>query len=184
MPRIVFALILLCSLPLLCAAQSRSESKPAARTNFTSVYTDLKRDCKAKPEPKGAETGSDPLVICKSVGGYRISIGYSAMDAGISIESLKDKDDSINLDVVCSNFGGKVEWRLANGKPFAVIIRLGKYKDRSNSDNPCAEANRLGSTLVVKGMKGWQHINFEVDGATPNANVIAREKADQNYSKK
>lgn len=29
----------------------------------------------------------------------------------------------------------KFEWRLANGKPFAVIMRVGKYKNADNGSD-------------------------------------------------
>lgn len=45
-------------------------------------------------------------------------------------------------------------------------------------------ANRTGSRLVVKGLKGWEHIGFEVDGSAANANEKARRMADENYSKR
>ena len=73
---------------------------------------------------------------------------------------------------------------MADGKPFAVIIRFGKYKESSDGGDPFAEGNRTGSRLVIKGLKGWEHIDFEVDGATADANQKAREMADQNYTKK
>lgn len=45
-------------------------------------------------------------------------------------------------------------------------------------------ANRTGCRLVVKGLKGWEHIGFEVDGSAANANEKARRMADENYSER
>jgi hypothetical protein len=176
----------LCSLLLgLCLTSSvTAQMKSAAKANFTSIYTDVKRDCKTLPVAKGAETGSDPETVCKDVGGYRIAIGYSAWGASLAAESLKNRNDTT---VLGSDYGGygakgeKIEWRIANGKPFAVIMRIGKYKESNDSGNPFAEENRTGSILVVKGLKGWERIDFVVDGATTDANVKARLLADQNY---
>ncbi len=160
-------------------ALTQKSAKPA----FTSVYTDMKNDCKMLPEPPGTPEGGDPLERCKGFGGYRISISYSALHATLSIENPKKRNDSVDIAALCSDYGAKLEWRLANGKPFAVIVRLGKYKDQDSSDNPCVQTNKTGNMLVVKGLKGWEHINFEINGANHDANERAREMADQNYSK-
>ena len=162
--------------------QGKSNSKAAPQTNFTSVYTDMRQDCKSLPEPPGTPEGVDPIVACKGYGDYRILISYSACTAGLEVESLKNPNDTISLgeDYGDGRGGGrKVEWRMANSKPFAVIIRFGKHK----GDDFCA-FERTDSKLVIKGLKDWEHIDFEIDGATPDANVKAREMADQNYSKK
>jgi hypothetical protein len=147
----------------------------------------MKRSCRLLPEPKGADSGGDPAGVCKGYGGYRIFISHSAWSAGFSVEKIKNRDESIQLGSDYSSYGArgeKVEWRLANGVPFAVIMRLGKYKERDDGENPYTDANRIGSTLVVKGLKGWEQIDFTVDGAASDANAKARELADQNYSKK
>jgi hypothetical protein len=176
--------ILVVSLVLVVCASSAFTQKESKAT-FKSVYTDMKRDCRILKEPASAERG-DPAGACKGFGGHRIFISHSAWSANYSIEKLNNQNESIELGTDYSSYGSKgekVEWRLANGKPFAVIMRVGRYKERADGENPYADENRTGSTLVVKGLKGWEHINFKVDGATPDANVKARTIADQNYSK-
>jgi hypothetical protein len=77
----------------------------------------------------------------------------------------------------------KIEWRLANGKPFAVIYRI----DKSKSDQPeemWRPENKTGEFLVIKGLKGYEYIDFEIDAKTPQANLKAREMADGAYTKK
>jgi hypothetical protein len=147
----------------------------------------MKNDCKTLEDPPGTDEGGDPAGECKGYGGYRIFISHSAWAAGYSIQDLKDSDVSIDLGMDYGGYGEKgekVEWRMANDKPFAVIMRLGKYKEPPDGENPYTDKNRIGSTLVVKGLKGWEQIDFKVDGATPDANAKAREMADQNYTKK
>lgn len=154
---------------------------------FRSLYTNMKRDCRTLPEPKGTDPVGDPAGACKGYGGYRIFISHSASSAQFSVESLKNKSESIDLGNDYSSYGARgerVEWRMANGVPFAVIMRLGKYKERDDGENPYTARNRTGSTLVVKGLTGWEHIDFTVDGAAAGANLEARALADQNYSKK
>ncbi len=157
----------------------------ARRTVFASLYTNMKRDCRLLPEPKGADSGGDPAGVCKGYGGYRIFISHSAWSAQFSVQSLKNIAESIDIGNDYGSYGArgeKVEWRTANGVPFAVIMRLGKYKERDDGENPYTTANRTGSVLVIKGLKGWEHINFTVEGGEGD-NLKARELADKNYSK-
>jgi len=166
---------------LVCANLIYAQKKPT----FRSVYTDMKRDCKWLDDPEIEARGGDPPGVCKGYGGYRITIGYSAWAAGISVEEVKKPEESILLGMDYGAYGEqgeKIQWRMANGKPFAVIIRFGKYGELGDNDNPFA--NRTGSRIVVKGLKGFEQIDFEIDGAVKNANRKARKMADQNYSKK
>jgi hypothetical protein len=173
---------------LLLVCGSLAFAQKESQATFKSLYTDMKRDCRTLKEPAGAaEEGGDPAGACKGFGGYRIFISHSAWSATYSIEKLNSQNEAILLGTDYSSYGAKgekVEWRMANGKPFAVIMRIGKYKERADGENPYTDQNRTGSTLVVKGLKGWEHINFELDGATPNVNAEARAMADQNYSGK
>ena len=160
--------------------------KNATATVFRSLYTNMKSDCRLLPEPKGADSGGDPAGVCKGYGGYRIFISHSAWSAQFSVQSLKNRAESIDIGNDYGSYGSrgeKIEWRTANGIPFAVIMRLGKYKDRADGENPYTTANRTGSVLVVKGLKGWEHINFTVEGGAGD-NLKARALADSNYSQK
>lgn len=167
------------------AAQDGAKSKPPSRPAFTSVYTDMKRDCKSVPDAEAEAHGSDPPAVCKGFGGYQLSVGYSAWGASIAARLIKKPDEHVLLGQDYGNYGErgeKAEWRLAGGKPFAVIIRFGKYGEPGDDGNPFAK--RTGSTLVVKGLKGWGHIDFEVDGSAADANEKARRMADENYSRR
>jgi len=71
--------------------------------------------------------------------------------------------------------------RMANGKPFAIIMRVYEYA----GDNECAMGGKItGESLMVMGLKGYEHINetVEVKGK-PNPNLKARELADKGYAK-
>ena len=59
----------------------------------------------------------------------------------------------------------KLEWRLANGQPFAVIVR---YTDWDTRDvNP----KDLGERLAVKGLTGFESINAFIDMLSPVSNA-------------
>jgi hypothetical protein len=165
-------------------AQGAKPNSPA-RAAFTSVYTDMQRDCKFVRDPEAEAQGSDSPKVCKGFGGYQLTIGYSAWGAAVAVERAGKQGEHFPLGEDYGDYGArgeKVEWRLASGKPFAVIIRLGKYGEPSGDGNPFA--NRTGSKLIVKGLKGWEQIDFEVDGAATGANEKARRMADENYSKR
>ena len=73
-----------------------------------------------------------------------------------------------------------VEWRLADGKPFAVIMRVYEYA----GNELCSTAGKIKSeSLMVQGLKGYEQIEGSVDARTPNANVKARELADKAFAK-
>jgi len=68
-----------------------------------------------------------------------------------------------------------LEWRLADGKPFAVILR---YSTWEKKDQP----RETGEFLAVKGLFGFQSINADIDvHKEPKANAVARERADNGY---
>lgn len=133
-------------------------------------------------------------LLCKGYGGYQIYIYYSAYASLIDvIRPVKSElvHDPINLAMQELNYdqdGHKIEWRLANGKPFAVILRISKYRDDvpdPEGGNPLQPKYKTGESLIVKGLKGYEQIDFTVDvKTTQNPNEKAREMADSNYNKK
>lgn len=180
-----FICSLICGLVFCVSALAQKKGK-AAKTQFTSVYTDMKRECRTLPEPKREEMGGDPAGACKGYGGYRIFISYSAAAASLYADLPKTEDLEIPLGTDYFGYGDrgeKIEWRMANGKPFAVILRLGKYKE-SDDGNPFNQKDKIGETLVVKGLKGFEQIDFEIDARQASANEKARALADENFKKK
>lgn len=147
---------------------------------FSSVYTNLTTDCKTIKGGEGTDDASD----CKGVGGYRIYLSPSAAMLGISAQ-IPNKSDAIQIatqDIGFDQTKNKIEWRLANGKPFAVIMRVAKYGE-TNDENPYF-GKKIGEELVVVGLQGFEQITFKVDAKTAKANEKAREFADGNYKKK
>jgi hypothetical protein len=145
-------------------AQKQTGSSKSTAPKFSSVYTDLNTQCRNAVKEVGE--GQDMPLNCKGYGGYRIYIYYSAANAWLAAET-SDGKTSIPLTGAQLNYdrekGRKIEWRLANGKPFAVILRVeGK--------------------LQIRGLKGYEQVVEEVDPkTTANANEQAREIADKAY---
>ena len=174
-------LLALCS----TAAFAQAVAKKSAAPRFSSVYTNFDKDCRnAIPESK-VNPGTDIPGTCKGYGGYRVNLNYSAMATNIIIERAKNTDDSISLGMMSIELpakGSRLEWRLADGKPFAVIFRMPKYGDPDENGDPFAK--KIGETLIIKGLKGYESIDLEVDvKTTPNPNEKARQLADSNYPK-
>ena len=181
---------LLTSILLLIAAAATSSARlvplyggaPApGAARFSSAYTKLAKcgsGMTKKEEREAEKNGSDIPTRCEGYGGYDVYISYSAC---ASMFSLEKGDESISLGMQAVNWTQKtVEWRLANGKPFAVIMRVYDYA----GDDLCTSNGKItGSSLIVKGLKGFE-IDETVDAkSTSNPNVKARELADKGFTK-
>ena len=153
-----------------------------APTRFSSVYSALTKcgSGMTKKEERDAERhGSDIPSRCRGFGGYVVDISYSACASNITVEKGETR---IGLAMQTVNYAQKtVEWRLANGKPFAVIMRVYEY---SGHDLCTTDGKVTSESLIVKGLKGFEHIDEEVKvKGTPNPNAKARELADKGYAK-
>jgi hypothetical protein len=165
----------------------QSVSSHGQAPKFSSLYTDLKTECKAAVKLKKGETlqGDDMPLRCKGYGGSEIRIDYSAASSNLRLQPLGDKSDQaimLGMQPLDYDQKRKIEWRLADGKPFAVIYRMMKSKTEQPEEMWRPE-NRAGEFLVIKGLKGYEQIDLELDATTPNANVKAREMADSAYAK-
>jgi hypothetical protein len=157
------------------AASISAQGKPAPK--FTSVYTSLKTTCKSFD----GSNGSDGYSICRGPGGYKVRIYYSAAATHFNAER---KDGSFPIATASVGFEWgktKLEWRLANGKPFAVIIRIPKYGEPAEGEY-YGKVN--GQELVVAGLSGFEDLNTKIDAKTAGANSLAREAADSAYLSK
>lgn len=172
------------SLGLACWPRSTEGQAP----KFSSLYTDLKRDCReAIKVKKGEDFEGDMPLKCKGYGGYEINIGYSAMSSQFSINRVGKPDEDVvvsTMQPIDYDLKRKVEWRFANGKPFAVIYRIDLTKGDTSDAMMWSKENKTGESLVIKGLKGFEQIEFEIDAKSPNANAKAREMADAAFAKK
>ena len=161
-------------------AQSASGSGRGPK--FSSVYTDLKTQCKAIAE--GEARGDDTPLRCDGHGGYEIRIDFSAASSHLRVQPAGNESrDVIHLAAQPLDYDArrKIEWRLADREPFALIYRVVKTKDGVDPAEMWRPENKTGESLLVKGLKGYEHIDIEVDAGDPNANVKARELADRTY---
>jgi hypothetical protein len=153
---------------VVCAAGQR-------RVRFSSVYTDFKRGCKTLQ----GGNGSDNAYLCRGAGRYKVRIYYSAAATHLAAELTgTDKFTPIaTLDLRFDYTKTRVEWRLANGKPFAVIYRVPRYAEPKEGEY---FGKVIGQRLAVIGL-GNVDINETIDARSRTANVRAREMADKAY---
>ena len=181
-------------------AFSQTVPNKSRAPKFSSVYTDMRRDCKSaltKEEERESEArGQDTPERCKGYGGYHIIVGYT----GIGSEQIHIAPNHCDVceteDIVFLNprdenalshpIASRIEWRLADGKPFAVIVRFSKYEPPAEGypeTSPFQDKYKVGELLLVRGLKGHERVNFDVDAKTPKANERARELADNAFLK-
>jgi hypothetical protein len=152
-----------------------------AATRFSSAYTALTKcgsGMTKKEEREAEKNGSDIPSKCRGLTGYVVDISYSACASNFS---LVKGEEEIPLGMQSVGWKQKtVEWRLANGKPFAVIMRVYQYA----GNDQCPTGGKItGESLVLTGLKGFEiHETVDVK-STPNANLKARELADKAYPK-
>ncbi len=155
---------------------------------FSSLYTNLKTDCRPAIKLKrGEDLEGDMPLRCKGYGGYEINVGYSATSSQFTIYRAGNRDEDVvvsTMQPINYDLKRKVEWRLANGEPFAVIYRIDLTRSEDGSAEMWSPKNKTGEALVVKGLKGFEHIDFQIDAKTAGANVKARQMADEAYGRK
>jgi len=154
-----------------------AQTKPAAKTRFTSIYTNFTTDCKSF----AGENGSDGYSMCRGPGGYKIE-NYFAAAAALYVANYKGENTPYGFPMLALDFDDrktKVEWRLANGKPFAMIMRIPTYGKAKDGEyfGPV-----IGEQLFIRGLKGFD-FETSVDAKTSNPNAKARELADSEYLK-
>ena len=185
----VLASIALVALALIAGASTSSANRfvaPGSRaaaqgaTRFSSSYTALTKcgsGMTRKEEREAEKNGSDIPSVCKGLGGYVVDISYSACASNFS---LVKGEENISLGMQAIDYKQKtVEWRLANGKPFAIIMRVYEYA----GNDQCATGGKItGQSLIVKGLKGYEKIDETIKATTPSANLKARELADKGYA--
>jgi len=123
-----------------------------AADKYASTYTDMDKDC-TSAEPEDDEHGGDTPMTCKGPGGYSIVESYSAMDNFRHVERNGEVvTTNLEPEASCSHgsYGRMMEWRLRNGKPFALIYRITCFKDDIVSGTDKTPANRTGEYLVVQ----------------------------------
>ena len=145
----------------------------AAQTN-RSVYTPIgEKQCRTL---KSAEAGDDGFEArCRGAAGYSLILSEGDLRQNLTVITPKGKEHSLELwSVVSSGFssvGPKVEWRLANAKPVALILR---YNTSEDAEAP----NKNTSYLAVAKITATEICVTDKISPGPKANEDARRAAD------
>ena len=146
----------------------------AEEVQFSSMYTDLSKDCKWAFKESDLKEGQDNSLSCRGYDGFNLYIDFSATDTFL-VAKKSDADFVLDSEILIPNHQkGMVEWRMANKKPFAIIARSKKSEIENDKKN--------STFLVIRGLKGFESLNASIN-ATGNtrANDEARNLADNAY---
>ncbi|MDP5238922.1 hypothetical protein Q9Q94_05240 [Uliginosibacterium sp. 31-16] len=182
----------------LALAATCTAVQAAPATVFSSRYTDLGKDCKTpawveqerlawEMKYKGkAYPEQDPEVMeCKAVGRWRANIQWSAVGMTLYVGPSKQPQRYAE-DIVVGNRLGEgrsrapLEWRLANGVPFAVIFRVQQWQDNPRWPDAKGAPQFIvtSENIAVRGLGALSGLNAELPAGDPQANLKARQMAD------
>jgi hypothetical protein len=143
---------------------------------FTSFYTDLETDCRVQESVEGSHVST----FCQGPGNFRIHYFDSATTLSFRAETT-DRRESVHLTEQSLSYPEEntvIEWRLADGKPFAVLMQTSEYKRNETDGLIKYPTETLGSERIVRGLNGFEQIEFAVGG---NEFQTARQTADNAY---
>jgi hypothetical protein len=143
----------------------------AAGVRFTSIRTSL---LMTKCHPASAavadgtwsegEDAATPRLACDAPGSYRVFIeGVGSPQPDLWIET--DGGFSVTLspaDVEAFRFGQEIEWRLADGVPFAAIAHVTIYAG-GDEDHVFDARHVAGERILIKGLKGRESLDAMID---------------------
>jgi hypothetical protein len=130
-------------------------AKPKLTTKQTGLYPS--KTCKTKI--KGGE-GQDPVLTCPSgAKGFAVEVFFSATDTHVTISGTGG-ETSIN-----GRLGDKLEWRLADGVPYALLVEL------ADTDQDAATSPAVNPRVAVFGIGDAK--------AHSEAAIVAKPKAQQ-----
>ena len=139
----------------------------AAAETIQSAYTSLKLEgCENITPPEAAEHGG--VFQCAGLDGMDVRVAEGDLRMFVSYGPNAATQTAAAQTLPAFNTTGEtLEWRLANGEPFATIVRFHWDSDGAK-----------GSTLVVTtlGESDACHVAYVM--ATGNANALARAVAD------
>lgn len=149
---------------------------------FSSTYTKLNDDNCRMVEP--IDGLGDGYVVCPVIEGYEAYIFYDLY--GNDMLSVRNKTANyeespiVNDCGISQRYGGTIEWRTADGAPFAGIVRI-KCLGENEEGFP---GKQISEHLIVFGLAGYESISGSIDvKTTPEANKAARNLAEDAFLK-
>lgn len=150
--------------------------------SFSSQYTNQEDSCLWGEQITGIEPRGDDYRVCRGLNGYEVYEYYTAYGSPIKIlqnDSIGYKLHLLPLkECVMCVYGKMLEWRFADGEPFAVICRIKCYSHPDSGEDESEHAEYL----IVRGLQGYDIEEEDIDvRKTPRANEAARKYADGAY---
>jgi hypothetical protein len=142
----------------------------AKAQEITSAYTDLDLDrCEKIDEAREGE-GEWTQWRCKGYDGIEVRVSEDDLRFSVSLGPNAENQCAARQTFNKFNsLGPRIEWRIAAGKPFATILRWYQSADGEKTN-----------WLVISKYDGRQSCQVAyVDPALPDANAVARRKADE-----
>lgn len=133
---------------------------PKLTTATTAIYPS--KSCK---EQESALVGAVPRFVCRGLGGFEVDVYVSTDDIRMVI-TKSDYDPPVRVDAIKIS---KLEWRLADGKPFAVIAEV-TVKDQ--------QTKKLSKVFMVRGL-ARERVSKETAGTEEGAHDVALALADE-----
>lgn len=153
----------------------------ASAQTISSLYTSTApKDCRVRSADNGVDDST--IRVCPGKAGLIVVVSEDDLRETVSVgrsRVLADKEPAAQSWFGPFNSSNTtVEWRLAKGKPFAIIQRwhIADNADEDKNGRPIAKA-MLAVTRLPPG--AVCHVAYVDVAANPNANELARKAADE-----
>ena len=142
----------------------------------TSVYSDFDLK-KCKTLELYTDEGEGGVWQCEGIKGFDVLYLEGDLRGYIAFgPEARSQCTSAQTFGAFNSPGPKIEWRMENGKPIATIFRW-------LTENGSGEENSKQNWLVVTKLNGKNACRTAlIDTKYPNANIVARDKADEDSS--
>lgn len=136
-------------------------------------------DQASSPGTEADASGSDVPRRCTGPGGYSVIETYSAAGTLRTVEHMgkQSRIDVLPRKHACVNpYYDHFEWRLANGKPFAVIARVECYGGAPDDEGNYTVPSNLSGTYILIRALGEIALEEDFDECSDTA-VITRARS-------
>ena len=143
---------------------------------ITSIYSDFDlKKCEALELYGGDNEGEGGVWQCPGIEGFDVLYLEGDLRGFVAFgPEARSQCTSAQTFGAFNSPGPKIEWRMENGKPIATIFRW-------FTDNGSGEEGAKQNWLVVTKLNGKDACRTAlIDTKYPNANAVARAKADEN----
>jgi hypothetical protein len=156
---------------------------PAKAQTFGSTYTSTApKDCRVSSPGTGTGVDDSTIRVCPGKGGLKVLISEDDLRETVSVG--RNRATAAREPAAQAWFGPfnstttTVEWRVLDGKPFAIIQRwhIADNSDQDKDGRPIAKP-MLTVTRLPPGPVC--HVAYIDVKANPNANELARKAADE-----